>query len=44
MVWGGVESMPLLVKAELWVEEDPMGSRAEVVAPVEGGCEGECRG
>ena len=26
MVWGGVESMPLLVMVELWVEEDPMGS------------------
>ena len=32
--------MPLLVKAESWVEEDQMGSGVEVVAPLESICRG----
>ena len=36
--------MPLLVKAELWVEEHPVGRTVKGVAPVEGGCEGAGRG
>ena len=41
---GCVGGMPLLVKAESWVERDPVGSGVKEVVPVEGGCEGEFMG